>query len=89
MSDFEISISNANYDDDVSLARELRGLDNDRIMTQRIIKTQQEAWIRSLNGKLGEDMRDVLNGKKTVKVPWKMKLKYRWNKFINNLLKFI
>ncbi len=89
MSEIEVNVNSANYDDDVSLARELRGLNNDKIMTQRIIKAQQEALVTSLNGKLGEDIQAVLSGKKQVTVPFKLKMKYKWDKFINNLLKFV
>lgn len=89
MSDLDIQINNANYDDGVSLSRELRGLKNDRIMTERSIKSQQEVWVNLLNGGLGKDMTEVLEGKRKVTLPLGMRLKYKWNNFVNKLLKLI
>ena len=89
MSDLDIQINDANYDDGVSLSRELRGLKNDRIMTERSIKSQQEMWVNLLNGGLGKDMTEVLEGKRKVTLPLGMRLKYKWNNFVNKLLKIV
>ena len=89
MSDLDIQINNANYDDGVSLSRELRGLKNDRIMTERSIKSQQEMWVNLLNGGLGKDMTEVLEGKRKVTLPLSVRLKYKWNNFVNKLLKIV
>lgn len=89
MSDLDIQINDANYDNGVSLSRELRGLKNDRIMTERSIKSQQEMWVNLLNGGLGKDMTEVLEGKRKVTLPLGMRLKYKWNNFVNKLLKII
>ena len=89
MSDLDIQINDANYDDGVSLSRELRGLKNDRIMTERSIKSQQEMWVNLLNGGLGKDMTEVLEGKRKVTLPLSVRLKYKWNDFVNKLLKLV
>ena len=89
MSDLDIQINNANYDDNASLSRELRGLKNDRIMTERSIKSQQEMWVNLLNGGLGKDMTEVLEGKRKVTLPLSVRLKYKWNNFVNKLLKLV
>ena len=89
MSNLDVQINDANYDDGVSLSRELRGLKNDRIMTERSIKSQQEMWVNLLNGGLGKDMTEVLEGKRKVTLPLSVRLKYKWNNFVNKLLKII
>jgi len=89
MSDLDIQINDVNYNDGVSLSRELRGLKNDRIMTERSIKSQQEMWVNLLNGGLGKDMTEVLEGKRKVTLPLSVRLKYKWNNFVNKLLKLI
>lgn len=89
MSNLDVQINDANYDDGVSLSRELRGLKNDRIMTERSIKSQQEVWVNLLNGGLGKDMTEVLEGKRKVTLPLSIRLKYKWNNFVNKLLKLV
>ena len=89
MSNLDVQINDADYDDGVSLSRELRGLKNDRIMTERSIKSQQETWINLLNGVVGKDMTEVLEGKRKITLPLSVRLKYKWNNFVNNLLKIV
>ena len=89
MSNLDVQINDVNYNNGVSLSRELRGLKNDRIMTERSIKSQQEMWVNLLNGGLGKDMTEVLEGRRKVTLPLSVRLKYKWNNFVNKLLKLI
>lgn len=66
----------------IELSREVNGLKNDRIMTKRMVESQQKRWSTMLNGCLGKDIEDTLNGKKKVKLPFK----YRLNKLIDKIL---
>jgi hypothetical protein len=48
------------------LETEVKGLQNDRRMTDVAVKSVKEEMKQSLLGEMGEDMMDVLNGKKKV-----------------------
>ena len=48
------------------LETEVKGLQNDRRMTDLAVKSVKEEMKQSLLGEMGEDMMDVLDGKKKV-----------------------
>ena len=52
-----------------SISRELNGLMNDRLMTDRTIKAQQDKWSKMLNGSVGSDINGVLSGEVKIKLP--------------------
>ena len=67
------------------LNRELRGWKNDKIMTERAVESEKNRWAEMLKGSVGEDIKDVLSGKKKVKVTFNevinYKLRFYKNKF--------
>lgn len=65
------------------LRTELRGLKNDKLMTERAIETEKAKWAEMLKGSIGQDMDDVLSGKKKVKLSFKERFRNRWRKFLN------
>lgn len=72
-----------------SISRELNGLMNDRLMTDRTIKAQQDKWSKMLNGSVGSDINGVLSGEVKIKLPLRIKIKYWFNNLLNNLSKII
>ena len=48
--------------------RELRGLNNDKKITELAVKSQQIKWAELLKGHVGKDINDVLSGKVKVKL---------------------
>jgi hypothetical protein len=73
---------------DYELNRELRGLKNDKIMTERAVDSEKNRWAELLKGELGQDMKDVLSGKKKVKLSFKEKMNYRFEYYKNKIKKF-
>lgn len=73
---------NSNYE----LNRELRGWKNDKIMTERAVESERNRWANMLKGSVGQDMKDVLSGKKKVKLTFKEVVNYKW-KFYKNKIK--
>lgn len=53
---------------DIVLTRELRGLQGDKALTQHIITSKQEEMKKMLQGAMGDDMKAILNGEKTIEV---------------------
>ena len=47
---------------------ELRGLNNDKKITELAVKSQQIKWAELLKGNVGKDINDVLSGKVKVKL---------------------
>jgi hypothetical protein len=73
---------------DYELNRELRGLKNDKIMTERAVDSEKNRWAELLKGELGQDMKDVLSGKKKVKLSFKEKMNYRFKYYKNKIKNF-
>ncbi len=73
---------------DYELNRELRGLKNDKIMTERAVDSEKNRWAGLLKGEIGQDMKDVLSGKKKVKLSFKEKMNYRFKYYKNKIKKF-
>jgi len=55
-------------DNTYELNKELRGLKNDRKMTERSIAFQQTEIANKLKGEMGKDMMDILNGNKKIEI---------------------
>ena len=65
------------------LNREMTSLNSERRMSQMAIRGYQSQIADKLNGSMGNDMMDVLSGKKHVKLTKWQKLRYK----IDNLLR--
>ena len=71
---------------DYELTRETRGLKNDKIMTERAVEFERNRWAEMLKGSMGEDIKDVLSGKKKVRLTFNEVLNYKL-KFYKNKIK--
>ena len=71
---------------DYELNRELRGWKNDKLMTERAVESEKNRWAEMLKGKLGQDIKDVVSGKKKVKLTFNEVLNYKL-KFYKNKIK--
>jgi hypothetical protein len=71
---------------DYELTRETRGLKNDKMMTERAVEFERNKWAELLKGSMGEDIKDVLSGKKKVKLTFNEVLNYKL-KFYKNKIK--
>jgi hypothetical protein len=72
---------------DYNLQREIRGLKNDKLMSERAVNYEKNKWANLLSGEMGKDINDVLSGKVKVKLSWKERYKYKIKRLINNLRK--
>ena len=72
---------------DIELNLELRGLKNDRIMTNRFIDCQKREMLEQLKGEMGQDMMAVLNGKKCVELGKLESLKFRFRNFLRRFFR--
>ena len=73
---------------DYELNREARGLKSDKIMTERAVNFEKNRWAELLKGEVGQDMKDVLSGKKKVKLSLKEKLYYTFRFYKNKIKKW-
>ena len=71
---------------DYELNRELRGWKNDKLMTERAVDSEKNRWANMLRGSVGQDIKDVLSGKKKVKLTFNEVLNYKL-KFYKNKIK--
>lgn len=76
-------------DNTYELNKELRGLKNDRKMTERSIAFQQTEIANKLKGEMGNDMMDILNGNKKIEIPLKQKVKFRIKRFFDKLFEIL
>ena len=74
---------NSNYE----LNRELRGLKNDKTMTERAVESEKNRWAEMLKGSVGEDIKDVLSGKKKVKLTFNEVINYKLRFYKNKIKK--
>ena len=65
------------------LDREMTSLESERRMSEMAVKGYQNELAGKLNGSMGDDIRDVLSGKKTVKLTRWQKLRYKIDNFLN------
>ena len=76
-------------DNTYELNKELRGLKNDRKMTERSIAFQQTEIANKLKGEMGKDMMDILNGNKKIEISLKQKVKFRIKRFFDKLFEIL
>ncbi len=76
-------------DNTYELNKELRGLKNDRKMTERSIAFQQTEIANKLKGEMGKDMMDILNGNKKIEIPLKQKVQFRIKRFFDKLFEIL
>jgi hypothetical protein len=76
-------------DNSYELNKELRGLKNDRKMTERSIAFQQTEIANKLKGEMGKDMMDILNGNKKIEIPLKQKVQFRIKRFFDKLFEIL
>lgn len=69
------------------LNRELRGLKNDKIMTERAVNSEKNRWAEKLKGEVGKDIDDVLSGKKKVKLTFNEAINYKLKYYKNKIKK--
>ena len=61
----------------IVLEREIRGLAGDLNMTRMAVSSVQSEMLEQLSGEMGEDMKAVLNGERTVEVSKSEKKKHK------------
>lgn len=71
--------------EDIGVNRELRELENERKLHKIVLKSEQEKIAKMLKGEMGKDMKDVINGRKRVKMPFFQMLKYKINYWLDKL----
>ena len=69
------------------LNRELRGLKNDKIMTERAVNFEKNMWAEKLKGEVGKDIDDVLSGRKKVKLTFNEVVNYKLKYYKNKIKK--
>lgn len=74
-------------EDNVDLGLELRGLKNDKLMTERLIECQKNEMVGRLKGKMGEDLIAVLNGERQVELGKLEKVKYKFRNFLRRVFR--
>jgi site-specific recombinase XerC len=62
--------------------RELTSLKSEKRMSEMAIKGYQNELAKKLNGSMGNDMMDVLSGKKFVKLTKWQKFRYKFDNFL-------
>ena len=67
--------------------KELRGLRNDKTMTERVIDCQKQEMLKQLKGEMGDDMMAVLNGEKIVELGKLEKKKFQIKLFFRKLFR--
>ena len=63
--------------------REFTSLKSEKRMSEMAIRGYQNEIANKLNGSMGDDMLDVLSGKKYVKLTKWQKLRYKIDNFLN------
>ena len=61
------------------MQREIQTLNSEKRMDELALKGHQWTIAQQLNGSMGKDMKDVLDGKKTVKLSFLKKIKHKIN----------
>ena len=74
---------------DYELNRELRGLKNDKLMTDRAVDAEKRIWAEKLRGEVGKDINDVLSGKKKVKLTFGEVVSYKLKYYKNKIKKIL
>lgn len=69
--------------------RESRGLRNDRLMTERAVDSEKNRWAEKLKGSVGQDIKDVLSGKKKVKLTFNEVINYKLRFYKDKIRKIL
>lgn len=72
---------------EIVLDKELRGLRNDKKMTERVIDCQKQEMLKQLKGEMGDDMMAVLNGEKKVELGKLEKKKFQIKLFFRKIFR--
>lgn len=72
---------------DIVLEREIRGLAGDLNMTRMAVSSVQSEMLEQLSGEMGEDMKAVLNGERTVEVSKSEKKKHKVKSWFKRIFK--
>ena len=67
------------------LQREIQSLNSEKRMDKLALKGHQWTIAEQLNGSMGQDMKDVLEGKKQVKFSFWRRIKNSFDKLLWNL----
>lgn len=70
---------------DKLLDMEIESLQGERMMGETELRSTQSSISEKLHGAMGNDMIDVLDGKKKIVMSKKLKLRYRINNFFKML----
>ena len=62
-------------ENDIEYLKELRALKGEKTIGEMALNGKQTELAERLRGEMGQDINDVLSGKKKVKLSWKDKLK--------------
>lgn len=68
-----------------NLAKELRSLEGERKMSEVAIQGYQHSIAEQLRSSMGEDMMEVLNGSKKVKLSFWDRMKHKFDTLLWNL----
>ena len=71
------------------LKKELDGIERDRLNYQVELDNEKKKMEFLLKNGMGKDIDNVINGKEIVKIPFKDRLKYKINNFLNKLFNAI
>lgn len=70
-----------------NIEHEIELLNNDRETLRQELEREHNKLVELLKGDLGQDIKDVMSGKKKVKLSFKEKFKYKLNYYLDSLLK--
>lgn len=69
----------------IGVSREFRELNNERILYKKVLESQQEKIAEQLKGEMGQDIKDVLSGKKVVKLSFLELARYKIRYWVNRI----
>ena len=70
---------------DREMEREIQSLESERRMDRLALKGTQWSIAQQLNNSMGKDMKDVLEGRKKVKLPFWKRVRHKFNLFLWHL----
>lgn len=73
----------------IELKNELKGLENDKKIHHLGLEHQKNKIANELKGSMGQDMKDVLNGKKNVNLSKFERFKFKFNYYLDKLFKIL
>lgn len=73
-----------NSAEDILISREKTTLNSERRMSDMALKGHQAMLSNMLNGSMGQDMDEVLSGKRKVKLSFWEKLRYKLDAFLKH-----